>query len=249
MVAEKRGADVISKTRLQRSKFLAPNERRSRGLNYSRLIEVVEGADAVDEKLQELSSKGKSTVCAFVTGKFSSEKRTRLAQARDAEMYAKGVRSRAIYLNEVRDDQAALEYVRWINEQGSEVRTAPFLPMQMIISDNKLAVLPFVSKSGKHAIIIHRDPNVVKCLQALFELTWASTAPIGMIFDKEGQPISVEGRAILDLLAIGRIDREIGEMMGTHERTVARRIADLMKLLNAKTRFMAGVRFAKRNLV
>jgi len=214
----------------------------------SRLAEVVEGPMEVADTIGMLGAKATQEVCSFILGT-SPKARLRQAQKQNSEMYERGIRSRAIYLTEVREHEATLEYVNWVNEQGSEVRTLPNLPMQMIILDAKTAVLPFKAKSGQQAIVIHRDPSVVYCLQVLFEEKWTTASPLGQTFDRNGVQISFEDRAVLEMLSLGRVDREICADVGVSERTLATRIGRMMTRLEAKTRFAAGVAAAKRNWI
>jgi len=213
------------------------------------LVEIIIGVDAIDELLGRISTEATTEVNAFIIGRDISEDRSSATRQRNSEMYARGVRSRAIYLTRFRDGPAILEHVLWINKHGSEVRTFPTLPTQMIIADRKLAVLPHRLESGEQAVIVHRDPEVVKCLATLFESTWTSATPLGAVIVGPDTPISRDERTVLDLLAIGRIDKEISQTMGVHPRTIARTVAELMARLNAKTRFQAGVKAAKRHWI
>jgi len=215
----------------------------------AKLVEIVEGAEAIDDKLNDLVQEAQNEIASFITGSTISTARDRKARDRNLQMYARGIRSRTIYLTKFREKPAIVKHVLWINEQGSEVRTALELPTQMIIIDRKIAILPYNAGTGGHAIIIHRDPTVANCLQTLFELTWTSATPLGAILSDNADGISAEQRTVLDMLTIGRIDKEISQAMGVHPRTTARTVAELMARLNAKTRFMAGVQAAKRHWI
>jgi DNA-binding CsgD family transcriptional regulator len=213
------------------------------------LTEIIEGANAVDEALKSLCSGAKLEVCSFITGYDKSGERFRQARTRNTDLFARGVRSRSIYLAEARNQEATSKHVKWMNEQGAEVRTLPDLPMQMSIYDAKVAILPFRAKHGKHALVIHREPSIVYLLQSFFNLNWTAASPLGVTFDLDGSPISTEDRALLEMLSLGRIDKEICADMDLSPRTIASRIAILMTRLNAKTRFAAGVQAAKRNWI
>jgi len=217
--------------------------------NDSSLTTIVESADAVDEVLSMLCTAAKLEVCSFITGTNQTGERFRQARERNTEMFARGVRSRSIYLAETRDQEATSKHVEWLNDQGAEVRTLPDLPMQMSIYDAKTAILPFRAKHGKHALVIHREPSVVHLLQSLFNLTWTTASPLGLTFDQDGSLISAEDRTLLEMLSLGRIDKEIATHMDLSARTIASRISAIMAHLNAKTRFAAGVAAAKRNWV
>jgi len=217
--------------------------------NGQHLTEVIEGPNAVDEAIASLSSKVKNEVCSFIVGRHPPPERLRKARELNSQMYRRGVRSRTIYLDEAREHKPTLEHVHWLNDQGAAVRTLADLPMQMIVFDGKVAVLPFLSKNRDHAIIIHSDSGVVYCLQALFELVWATASPLGQIFDRNGNEVSIQDRTLLEMLSLGRIDKEISKDIGVSVRTVASNVARLMSRLEAKTRFAAGVQAAKRNWV
>jgi len=221
----------------------------ARANNYRHFIQIVEGSEAIDDALVELSDNASKEVCSFVTGFAPSDERLRQGRELNADLYARAVRSRTIYLTEVREHEWTMDHVNWLNEQGSEVRTLPDLPLQMKIIDAKTAVLPFLTKSQKRAIVIHREPSVVYSLQALFELNWKSASPLGLTFDQNGSGISYEDRILLEMLSLGRMDKEICKEIGLSERTVTGRISKLMARLNAKTRFAAGVQAAKRNWI
>lgn len=213
------------------------------------LTEIIEGADAVDDALSSLCNAAKFEVCSFITGTNQTGERFRQARERNTEMFARGVHSRSIYLAETRNQEATSKHVAWLNDQGAEVRTLPDLPMQMSIYDAKTAILPFRAKHGKHALVIHREPSVVQLLQSFFNLSWTAASPLGLTFDQDGAPISDEDRALLEMLSLGRIDKDICAHLNLSARTVASRISAIMSRLNAKTRFAAGVAAAKRNWV
>jgi DNA-binding CsgD family transcriptional regulator len=216
---------------------------------YDDLVCVVEGAKSVDDALAKLADEARHRVCSFITGKMPSKDRLDQARERNSKIFARGVRSQTIYLNEAREHPATVDYVAWLNEQGAEVRTLPVLPTQMLIIDAQAAVLPFASRTKTQAIIIHRDPNVIYCLLALFSQNWLSATPLGRTFDSDGSELYSQERAIIELLSLGRRDREIAEEFGVSIRTVATNVSNLMERLNTKTRFAAGVQAVKRNWI
>ena len=207
---------------------------------------VVKGEDGINDVLQKLNAATKRQVNSFVTGQFTSEKRIRDAKILNSDMYARGVRSRTIYPPEVRDHRATLGYVEWLNERGSEVRTMPNLPIQLLISDNETALLPLDPANNRAGILIYRESSVVSALQTLFELIWATASPLGEVLENNGQPILSDERALLELLALGYETNEIASALNVTKRTAERRISEIMGRLGTKSRFAAGVRAAKR---
>jgi len=206
--------------------------------------ETVVGADAINEKLSALNAMTESEVATLAPGGAYTTEQIKAAKAIDSEMLARGIKTRTIFLSSVRNDKPTLDYVRWLNERGAEVRTVPKLPIRMIISDWKTAVLPLDLADASQGIIIYRNPTIIHALQELFEMTWASAMPFGMKHYKDG-PLSDEERIVLEFLAIGRDDEEIAQRLGVVDRTARSKIKKLVERLGAKTHFEAGYRAVK----
>lgn len=117
----------------------------------------------------------------------------------------------------------------------------------MIIFDNETAVLPLNPACEGEGISVHRDPAVLCALSSLFESFWLSATPLGLTLPFGGEQLSRAERALLESLSLGRIDREIAQDMGVSMSTVARRIAEIMERLNARTRFEAACKAVKKN--
>ena len=235
----KLGDDAASKTRQLQ---LAPDD--SHGLSKS-----VVGINAIDETIHRLSSEAASQVDTVITGNSITAERLEGARSITNELYNRGVVGRSLYLDSFREIPGAAEYVQWLNENGASVRTLPTLPRQMIIYDKKVAILAGSQKAEQPSAAVYRDQAVVDCLQALFELNWISASPLGKILGDNDKPILSGERVLLDMLSMGNTYREIGDAMNVNERTIARRVAELMERLDSKSLFMLGVRAAKRNWV
>jgi len=80
-------------------------------------------------------------------------------------------------------------------------------------------------------------------------MNWTSASPLGDILSTDGQPILSSERVILDMLSMRYTYREMGVVLKVNERTVARRVEELMARLDAKSLFTLGVRAAKRNWI
>jgi DNA-binding CsgD family transcriptional regulator len=207
----------------------------------------VVGSEALNRALLELLDSTVGEISTFSPGRALSRTTVIQSKARNKAVYERGIRSRTIYLNGVRKSKPTMEYVRWLNERGSEVRTLPYIPIRMIIFDNTTAVLPVDPNDDLSGFVIHRDPSILCALLSLFESFWFGATPLGMTIPSNGEYLSMSERVLVETLSLGRIDKEIGKQMGISERTVARRVAEIMARLNATTRFQAGVKAAKKN--
>jgi len=158
---------------------------------------------------------------------------------------SKGRRMRALYPAEVVDDPARLDYVRFWDAAGEEIRlTAQRLPLAAVFGD-QVAVLgtEWVGIDGSRVLV--RSRPVVALTRAYLELVWARARP----FAGAGAGEPVDGTArIVELLALGAKDETIARHLGVSLRTARRRIAELMDELGATTRFQAGLEAGRRGL-
>jgi DNA-binding MarR family transcriptional regulator/DNA-binding CsgD family transcriptional regulator len=139
---------------------------------------------------------------------------------------------------------------------GEKARVRPELPLKLVISDNRVAIIPFSLAAGGQsaAYLIHPSPMLV-ALESLFEAEWeravavsdTGTVAVGNLppGSDATQP-DAETRCLLTLLASGLTDAAFARSQGWSERTTQRRIHRLMNQLGASTRFQASLTAARR---
>ncbi|MFJ4846292.1 helix-turn-helix domain-containing protein [Streptomyces sp. NPDC088733] len=131
---------------------------------------------------------------------------------------------------------------------GEQARMRPELPLKLVLSDGRAAIIPFSLAPGGQsaAYLIHPSPMLV-ALQWLFEAQWERAIPLGEgpVSAEPGQP-DAETRALVGLLASGLTDAAIARTQGWSARTTQRRIHRLMTELGAATRFQTGLAAARR---
>jgi DNA-binding CsgD family transcriptional regulator len=139
---------------------------------------------------------------------------------------------------------------------GEKARVRPELPLKLVISDSRVAIIPFSLAAGGQsaAYLIHPSPMLV-ALESLFEAEWeravavsdTGTVAVGNLppGSDATQP-DAETRCLLTLLASGLTDAAIARSQGWSERTTQRRIHRLMNQLGASTRFQASLTAARR---
>lgn len=125
------------------------------------------------------------------------------------------------------------------------------VPMKLSIADQSLALVLQVVDDRAEGLLV-REPVLIAALTALFELYWDRGVPLGTYAeqwwstDRTGTgptspaPPDGEDRELLVLLGAGLTDREIGETLGRHERTIRERIQVVKARLGAQTRYQAG---------
>ncbi len=200
------------------------------------------GLDAINSQIERLAQGAESSVEVFAPGGAQTEAALEAARPLDQAAVERGVDVRYIYLDSVRNDPATLNYARWLDEIGGEVRVLPQLPPRMIIFDRRAAIVPIDPEAAARGVLILRGAGVVTALVSLFRETWARAQPLcgsrSTTVDPDG--LTRQEQAVLDLLFEGHTDEVVARKLGVSVRTGRRITADLMARLGARSRYQAG---------
>lgn len=133
---------------------------------------------------------------------------------------------------------------------GAQIRIclAP-LPQETIIIDRRIAVLAGPPVAGVREYTVVRSPGVIKGVESLFWSTWDSATPLAEYRRTRPPSLSAESREILALLGEGLKDEAAARKLGLSLRTYRRRVAEILTLLDAGSRFQAGLRAHELGLV
>ncbi|MGW1954900.1 LuxR C-terminal-related transcriptional regulator [Streptomyces sp. NPDC001920] len=204
-------------------------------------LERLEGLDSVRVRLQELAQSATGEVRAFMPGGAMSPGALEAARPLDEDTLTRGVRMQTVYLDSVRNDHATVEYATWFTARGGQARTAPSLPMRLILCDRSVAVLPVNQEASREGAFVIHLSSVIAALNQLFDLVWERAAPLGDVPAHDCEGPSERDLALLKMLEDGLTDEGVARKLGVSIRTVRRLMADLLKRLNAQSRFQAGV--------
>lgn len=137
---------------------------------------------------------------------------------------------------------------------GEQARTVPTLPFKMMIVDRRTAVMTLEGQNPEttSTLLIHRGA-LLEALCQLFEFVWETATPVFAVRDGKVQPGPQFGehwlestKALIPLMAAGLNDKAITQELHISASTLNRRVADLMKMLGARTRFQLGVQLAQK---
>jgi sugar-specific transcriptional regulator TrmB/DNA-binding CsgD family transcriptional regulator len=211
-------------------------------------IERLEGLDAVQTRLEQLTAQTTLEVMTIVPGGPQPAAVLEAARPLDTEIARRGLILRSLYQDSMCGDKANLDYARWLTGLGVQIRTAPVVPPRVILLDRKLAVVPLDPTRRRLGAAIVRQPGVVASLITLFEQSWDAARPLTA--DDTAEPVQ-EGptaaeRSLLRLLSRGLTDEAVASRLGVSVRTVQRRMESLMARLGSASRFEAGVKAADR---
>lgn len=155
-----------------------------------------------------------------------------------------GLRYRAIYPDTARTAPTLCRHLGAMSVAGVAVRTVPQVPMNALIIDGSIAVLPADTTNGSVAVL--RLNSVVTTATELFERVWPDAVPLADSDIPLDTDLSQREREMLRLLALGATDEFAAAQLGISVRTVRRMVAQIMHRLGARSRFQAGVKAADR---
>ena len=212
----------------------------------SRAVESIaavrlDGVDMVRSRLAELAERAEQECCSFTPGGAHRPDAMDASRPLNLSALERGVAMRCVYQDSHRNDPSTVAYAQWLMDRGGLVRTVPAVPMQMVVVDRNVALLPVSPADPRHGAIEVRNPGLLAAICALFEQVWSIATPLGTSPQRNGQGLSPQEDEILRLMATGHTDESVARRLDLSVRTVRRSIADLTERLAAASRFQAGV--------
>ncbi|MGX9889631.1 helix-turn-helix domain-containing protein [Streptomyces sp. NPDC002276] len=236
----------VEQTRLAAAKLMAEFVA-SRPRKHSADVEQLEGIDEIRDRINVLCREVRNEVMTLAPGGGQSAASMEAARPQDAELLRRGVEMRTVYLDSVRNSPPTLKYAKWLTELGGQVRTAPSLPIRLMLLDRKLAVLPTDGDNSAAGAMILTGSGALVALSAFFEAVWENSRPLGSpAGQRDEQGLTSQESEVLRLLGRGFTDEAIAKRLGVSPRTARRIAADLMEALHARSRFQAGARAVTR---
>ncbi|MEC5201032.1 DNA-binding CsgD family transcriptional regulator [Arthrobacter sp. PL16] len=160
---------------------------------------------------------------------------------KDLELLEKGVRRRTLYDTSTRDHVPTRKAVETIAAGGGEFGVLPFIPLRMLIFDDKLALVGRqLTREDKAALVI-RDHSLINIFTHLFDIAWEISQPF-LAPDAVVSPLSSMQRSIIHGLANGLSDESIARRLDINVRTCRRHIAWMLDTLHADSRFQAALK-------
>ncbi|NEA27445.1 helix-turn-helix transcriptional regulator [Actinomadura bangladeshensis] len=147
-------------------------------------------------------------------------------------------------------DEESERHLVELARAGLRVRICPApLPHETIIVDRRVAILAGPAMAGVREYTVVRSPGVVKGVVSLYWATWETAVDLAEYRRDRPPALSQESRRILGMLGGGLKDEAAARRLGMSLRTYRRRVAEILTLLDADTRFQAGIRAHEFGLV
>lgn len=205
-------------------------------------MERVIGVDAVRHKLQELADGCRDYVWSLNPGGPQSEANLLKSRPLNEATLARGVKMRAIYQEAVHNDDPTVEYLKFLEGKGAEVRLSSLLPLRMIIIDGERALVPIDERDSSRGALVLSGSSLLTGLRELFKCTWRDARPFGPRANRLTGDFSLQEREALRLWARGMTDRAVARALGVSDRTIRRISETITARLDARSRFEAGAK-------
>ncbi|WP_033290909.1 LuxR C-terminal-related transcriptional regulator [Amycolatopsis jejuensis] len=217
----------------------------ARRRDATQLVEIITGTAAIRQQLTNIQTGVRHEMRWFCRAGHIA-----MASGENTEEYAalaRGVGYRVIYERAMLEEPGTIENITQGIRRGETARSAATLPIRMAIADDRIALCPLVHDldgSGEPTAALIRDSTLLAALIALFESYWERAWPLRAdrtLYDTtDRQPGGArpdpDERHLLSLLVAGVTDKAIATRLAVSQRTVQRRIHDLMTRMNVQTR-------------
>jgi sugar-specific transcriptional regulator TrmB/DNA-binding CsgD family transcriptional regulator len=209
------------------------------------VVDVIFGADAVRQRLEQLQAAATREVRALVLTEVAV-----LSSADNVEedrALERGVRYRVIVESGVLERPGYLQVAREVGALGEEIRVLPSLPTRLFIGDDSMALLPMRShgeNSSVGALLVHPS-GLLDLVIAIFEEYWKSATRL-LVDEDELRTRDGVDLDLLKLLLLGLTDATVASQLGISVRTVQRRVAEMMDKAGVTTRIQLGAEAVRR---
>ncbi|WP_404955543.1 hypothetical protein [Streptomyces sp. 147326] len=130
---------------------------------------------------------------------------------------------------------------------ASSIRVATTRSQEAVIVDGRVVFLPG-DRTGRGRATL-RSPAVVRVLESMFAGAWDTAVPLADYDRLRHRAHSETARRVLRHLGAGLTDDAGARAMRVSLRTYRRHVAELMRALDASTRFEAGARAVELGLM
>jgi len=235
----------LARTRLSVAELAARYRQARASAGPHEVVEVVTTREATALRWEQLQRSAREQVRSFDRPPYISP--APLNNPVELEMLATGVAYRAVYHPAGLALPGRPASMRTMIAAGEQARVTESVPVKMFIADDQMGLIPLEVGGSAEAGLIIRASSMLDTLVALFELVWERAIPVHADGDlPAGTGPSRDEAALLSLLAAGLTDAAIAGHLGTHPRTVQRRVRELLDRLDAGTRFQAGLQAVRR---
>lgn len=164
----------------------------------------------------------------------------------ERELSVRETSVRKVYQPGVLLDPALAEHLRFMTTHGARIRITEREINETILLDRRIAIVAGDRVGGVRSYTVVSSPELVQGIISLYEAIWAAATDLESY---QARFTELGAREILEQLASGCKDETAARALGVGLRTYRRRVAELMEILGASSRFQAGARAREAGLL
>jgi DNA-binding NarL/FixJ family response regulator/DNA-binding MarR family transcriptional regulator len=212
-------------------------------------VTVVRGREANAQRFFQAQQSTRHEVLILDRPPYVVEPVDRQLQVQTSQLL-RGVSYRTIYDESSLSTPDKLAEARDLARQGEQSRVLADIPLKLVVTDRKVGLVPFVLATERETLVLQKSA-LLDGLITLFELLWQRATPLWSPGARQAgvTALTAEDEQLLALSATGLTDEAIARRLGVAQRTVERRMRRIMNLLNARTRFQAGLQAAQLGIL
>lgn len=217
------------------------------------LVEVITTKQAVYERLLQLHRSARAELLSLSKPPYVTPS---AEDPVEIESLTHDVRHRVIYDRAAFEIPGELEGIEQNVLAGEEARVLTDVPMKLLIVDHNIGLVPLsIQQEDVGAALLVHSSALLDALVIMFESLWERAVPLGVDGAREGvddelrKLLSAEQKRLVTLMVAGSKDAVIARQLGVAPRTLRRRVADLLDVLEAANRFQAGYQACRRGLL
>lgn len=140
-----------------------------------------------------------------------------------------------------------LEHLHSLRMQGAQIRvnSRATRPMTILNRATALVDLTGIQGAAQHEAVQINNPELVRLAVGEFDQLWGAGIPLTGRAPITLSCFTERQRRVLELLAGGRTDEQVGRELGLSSRSVRTEVAAIRQRLGAQSRFEAGMRYAE----
>lgn len=211
-------------------------------------VDLVSGFEAARQRWVQIQRGAKAEVC--IIDRPPHVMTTEAPNPIELDLLTQGIKYRLLYDGTSLELPGRLDIITTCVAAGEQARVAEELPLKLVMADASVALTYDVEGNEIiDGLVVHPSP-LLDALVRLFNLLWEQATPFpASPGAKAAAELDESDRTILALLASGAQDEVIARRLGIALRTVGRRIARLMDVLGAKTRFQIALNAKERGWI
>jgi predicted DNA-binding transcriptional regulator len=167
-----------------------------------------------------------------------------------AELLARGLACQVVYPRTTLREELATNRLEALSAAGQESRVLPALPVRVSLVDDGLGILPAAGPDEEPSIVLVHPSTLLDALILLFDNLWQRALPVDLASaagsSRELTGSAAQTRRILAMMLSGITDETMARRLGISNRTLQRRISELMDSMGVRSRFQLGIQAALR---